>query len=67
MLLYAAVFGPPVHAYVVPPLAVKSVIPPTQKVNPLPLADIDGTGKAFTVTVVEVTALHPAAFVTVTL
>jgi len=60
----AAVVAPVLQLYPVPPLAVNVVFSPTQILADA--GDIDGVGKAFTVTVALVLAVHPAALVTVT-
>ena len=49
------------HRYEVPPLAVRTVLPPVQKLN---IPEIEAVGKAFTVTVFEQEEVQPL-FVTV--
>ena len=60
------VVAPLLHKYVAPALAVKTTFPPWQKVVGPP-AVIVAAGEAFTITGVATdVALHPEAFVTVT-
>jgi hypothetical protein len=63
LTLMATVVAVVDHTYDVPPLAVNVVLWPLQIVV-VPV--IAGVGKAFTVTVLLVVAVHPFAFVTVT-
>jgi hypothetical protein len=58
-----AVVAPVLQAYELPPLAVNTVLPPTQ-ISKSP--DITGAADGLTVTVREVDAEQPLAFVAVT-
>ena len=72
LTVMAAVVAPPgAHEYVPPPLAVKVALAPSQIIPSLAVTEasvtvIDAVGNALTVMVAAVVAVHPFAFVTVT-
>lgn len=61
VLAAVLVLLPPLHAYVLPPAAVKETDP-----QPVEAPEMEAVGTVFTVTTCEAVAVQPSAVVTVT-